>query len=597
MQHIYLKNYPFFKIITYSLCVVLVFLGVNNLKAQSCECTNCGVFVGPLSNTDFEFSAQGASNNDLSDPGQGVCGIEINFIPDHIWSLEMTLTSPGGQTITLIGSQSFQIGVTGPLAWNINFVPCGVPAMPDAGFNDIWDNNQNWLLANPYSGSYYPHVGCLENFDTGPVDGNWVLNVDNSHPLSSVEIIDFTIIFCDDSGLGCFTCEADPGVLNTFESIKECQGDSSLIIDIDPEYQGNEPDASLYGYTYIISRQDTIVAYDTFPDLTAYPFGEYTICGLSYFLEDSLNFPTPNNAITLTSLVDNLASVNPAFCGAVTETCLDVIITRSEEIIITDTICLGDTLFFDTLSLSQTGIYELNYLNELSCDSTIIINLTVQAPVLNEFRDSACAEEPYFFNEMWLEESGTYLDTLLTTAGCDSFVNLTFFRLDSIIVNQEAVICQGDSFLFGNNYYDSTGVYNAILPSVSGCDSSVILNLQVLNPQINVSPVDILDCNNLSILVDASGSLGEALAFQWIDLVNGGAGIVSGENEPVLEVNLPGNYLLTISDTLNGSQCDTSVIVIVTSDFTSKIENNHSIILRCENMHDQHCLQIEMSIS
>ncbi|MFT7602806.1 MAG: hypothetical protein ACI8VT_000369, partial [Saprospiraceae bacterium] len=583
MQHIYLKKVTFFKLCTYPLCALLLFLGTIDLKAQSCECTNCGAFVGPLSNATFDFFAEGAVNNDLSDPGQGICGIVIDFVPDHIWSVEMTLTSPGGQTITLIGSQSFQLGVTGPQPWSISFVPCGDPAMPDPGFTDVWDNNQNWLLSNPYSGSYYPHLGCLEDFNTGTVDGNWTLTVDNSHPLNTVEIIDFTIIFCDAAGLGCFECSADPGVLDTLESVKVCLGDSSLIFDIDPIYQGSQPDSSLYGYTYIIARQDTIVEYDTLPDLINYVAGEYIICGLSYLLEDTLSFPDPNDTVTVTQLRDTLIGANPPFCGAITTDCFRVGIYEADTIFIIDTICLGDTLFFDTLVLDQTGVYQLDYFNQLSCDSTIIIDLTVQAPVVNQFRDTVCVDEPYFFNEMWLQTSGNYFDTLLTTAGCDSFVNLGFLRLDSIMVNEEAIICKGDSFPVGNNYFDSTGIYNTTLTTAMGCDSLVSLNLIVLAPQINIAPVAVLDCNILNVLIDASGSSGEALIFQWFDLVNGGAGIVSGENEPILEVNLPGNYLLILTDTLGGIYCDTSAIIVVSADYAAPLINITGGTIDCSN--------------
>ena len=42
---------------------------------------------------------------------------------------------------------------------------------------DRWSNNQNWGQNNSYGGSYFPNAGCLEDFNTGPVDGTWTLTV------------------------------------------------------------------------------------------------------------------------------------------------------------------------------------------------------------------------------------------------------------------------------------------------------------------------------------------------------------------------------------------------------------------------------------
>jgi len=78
MKHIYLKNLSFFKTCTYTLCTLFFVLGNLNLQAQSCECTNCDAIVPPFSTSTFEFEAAGALNNDLSNLGQGVCGVEID---------------------------------------------------------------------------------------------------------------------------------------------------------------------------------------------------------------------------------------------------------------------------------------------------------------------------------------------------------------------------------------------------------------------------------------------------------------------------------------------------------------------------------------
>ena len=31
-----------------------------------------------------------------------------------------------------------------------------------------------------FTGSYYPFNGCLEDFNTGPVNGNWILSLEDA---------------------------------------------------------------------------------------------------------------------------------------------------------------------------------------------------------------------------------------------------------------------------------------------------------------------------------------------------------------------------------------------------------------------------------
>lgn len=228
--------------------------------AQSCECPDCPGIATANTTTEFEYLIEGAVNNDLSNPDQGVCAVIIEFIPQHIWSLEMVLTSPGGQQVTLIGPNTNQFGFTGPFAWEITFLPCGAIVAPDPGFSPVWDNDQPWALGATYTGSYYPNSGCLEDFDIGAVDGTWTLSVDNNSPINTAEILDFSVVFCDEEGLDCFECEADAGGFQDSTAIIACLGDSSLILDLEPDFNGNDPNPAIYGYTYIISQQDTILA-------------------------------------------------------------------------------------------------------------------------------------------------------------------------------------------------------------------------------------------------------------------------------------------------------------------------------------------------
>ncbi|MBP6686206.1 MAG: gliding motility-associated C-terminal domain-containing protein, partial [Lacibacter sp.] len=72
--------------------------------------------------------------------------------------------------------------------------------------------------------------------------------------------------------------------------------------------------------------------------------------------------------------------------------------------------------------------------------------------------------------------AGTYVDTLLTTLGCDSIRTLNLTVLPKSVLGLTQIICEGDS-VFG---YKQTGIYIDTLVAANGCDSIRTLNLTVL---------------------------------------------------------------------------------------------------------------------
>ncbi|MFM8489060.1 MAG: proprotein convertase P-domain-containing protein, partial [Bacteroidota bacterium] len=146
----------------------------------------------------------------LGQNGQGVCGVNMSFDHEYLGDLSIVLTSPGGQSVTLVGP----IGLFGPTdftTWNIGFVPCGDTPTPDPGFSNQWNNNQPWGTFGNYTGTYYPSSGCLENFNSGPVNGTWTLTVTDGQGNDVGNFLNYEIIFCDPDGILCISCDADAG--------------------------------------------------------------------------------------------------------------------------------------------------------------------------------------------------------------------------------------------------------------------------------------------------------------------------------------------------------------------------------------------------
>ena len=76
--------------------------------------------------------------------------------------------------------------------------------------------------------------------------------------------------------------------------------------------------------------------------------------------------------------------------------------------------------------------------------------------------------------------SGTYRDTIVGGASntCDSIV-VTSLTVSPENIGDTTVLTACDSTVWGGTTYTATGFYNDTLPSASGCDSIVTLNLTI----------------------------------------------------------------------------------------------------------------------
>lgn len=185
-----------------------------SLEEVICGCNNCPNEIPDLFFGEFTFAVVAADNNDLSTSVQGVCGVRVEFDHEYIGDISMELVSPAGQTVQLVGPTGF-FGSTSATTWNVGFVPCAFPASPDPGFSAMWGSNQSWGEDATYTGIYYPAGGCLEDFNTGTVTGDWTLRVFDNQVDDNGTVRGFEVMFCDENGVSCFLCSEPPTTLFT----------------------------------------------------------------------------------------------------------------------------------------------------------------------------------------------------------------------------------------------------------------------------------------------------------------------------------------------------------------------------------------------
>lgn len=142
-----------------------------------------------------------------------------------------------------------------------------------------------------------------------------------------------------------------------------------------------------------------------------------TICGNESY------FAGGENQTHSGTFTDSLKTLNG--CDSVITTYLTV--NESYENIADVEICKGEVFYYHGGYQTLPGTYIDSNLNQFGCDSILITNLSVH-PTYQLTMDTAIVEGESFFAEgEWQTESGIYIDSLLTTKGCDSVItsNLT----------------------------------------------------------------------------------------------------------------------------------------------------------------------------
>jgi len=305
-----------------------------------------------------------------------------------------------GQAVTLIGPQGTAASSIFFGGFNVSFVSDIINTDPDPGMSSVW-NNSDLSGINQYTGAYLPHSGSLQNFNTGTVNGDWLLEITDPIQFDIGELTEFTIIFKDQAGIDC--CEAEAGDMD-LPPLIACPGADTLLLDIMPSFIGSGPNSTLYGYTYLVSLDGILIAESEQPDLRFSPPGIYQIYGLSYELLDTLLLPIPNGTLDISAIQNLIGATDPLLCADLTDNFFEVTILEGDtEVLLQDTICQGDTLVF--------------LINQFSCDSLIITETLLLPNDTLYVQEQTC--DPLFAGQ---------IDTLvLSTPECDSIIITSLF--------------------------------------------------------------------------------------------------------------------------------------------------------------------------
>ncbi len=581
---------------------ILIFqlMFLNSESIGQCAFEGDALIAG-LGTTSIPIYVSGADSNDLA-INNGLKAVTIHFKHQVIGDIIMELVSPSGQSVTLVGPSAMLSPSTSLVTcWNIQFFADSLDAVPDPGYSAIWNSLQTWLGFITYVGKYYPYMGSLEDFDMGPVNGTWTLNITDNVQFGEGHVYCLDLEFCNPGGIDEGSCILVDHTLND-EVIEACEGDISLELDINPEFD-QEYDTLNYDYGYLLFEEDQFVSILPDQNLMSFDAGSYTLCGILYY-EDEL--PELNN-IPLNSTsteVETYISDN-GLCANISEDCADIVILPVPEVVTEQmTICAGDTLVVNGINYTESGQYDITTILE-PCDSMSILDLTVLdlevfITAENELLscsnpttmlDGGMTEIPMDAQVSWssddgnitskvdsvviqIDRPGTYTFEVIA-AGCVFSEDITIGETEDFVyidISTNILTCILDSTFIDLTVSDtidsiswsgpfefsvlnedirvgSGGIYSVTLTTNLGCE--IMRDVEVFDervyPDLNIIG-DTLSCtlSEVSLSTFPMDTLGST--FQWFDN-NGDLSM-----DTFLVVNEPGLYSVEVTTELGCSK-------------------------------------------
>ncbi len=236
---------------------------------------------------------------------------------------------------------------------------------------------------------------------------------------------------------------------------------------------------------------------------------------------------------------------------------LNLVVLPAINTVVTNEICFGETFSVGGTAYNQSGTYVDILTASNGCDSTVRLILTVFPDASAAINRTICTGDFLQVGPDQFTVAGMYTVRLTNANGCDSVVDVNLAVVDILRAQLNETICEGETFTFRGRTLTMTGSYSDTLSSSIGCDSIVTLALTV-TPDYNVSVANVVGtCEgqaNGSFTI--TGAANATLPLMVAGLPSGSVAITSF---PFVVRNLPrGSYDLIISDA-NGCMSMTTV--------------------------------------
>ena len=132
-------------------------------------------------------------------------------------------------------------------------------------------------------------------------------------------------------------------------------------------------------------------------------------------------------------------------CDEAPPTCTTVELISPQPTIIDEVLCNGECVEANGVQFCETGFYE-EIIDLNGCDSLITINILVLEQAETNIDLWICNDQSYSVGTSTYNETGSYLDTVQTSADCDSLVFLELLVIECEIVgdtDEIPALCTG----------------------------------------------------------------------------------------------------------------------------------------------------------
>ena len=219
-------------------------------------------------------------------------------------------------------------------------------------------------------------------------------------------------------------------------------------------------------------NKDTLICLNSSVELLASGAASY-----QWTPATSLNNPAiPNPTASPTS--STTYTVTGTFSDGTTQTkSVMVNVINPKQTNITEQICSGTSYTFNGKTFNSSGVYKDTLLSSIGCDSIVTLNLSVKQAINESFSQKICSGDYFLFGNDKLEKSGTYQKTFQSISGCDSIVSLNLEVIPIKTLTQFKTVYNGEGYIINNHEYKKGGVYIDTLKNNQGCDNIIITNL------------------------------------------------------------------------------------------------------------------------
>ena len=183
--------------------------------------------------------------------------------------------------------------------------------------------------------------------------------------------------------------------------------------------------------------------------------------------------------------------------GCSNTVCETVTMNNTDQVILQEVICQGETYQFGDQTLDTPGSYTETFINQGGCDSTVNLFLmidmvfpSIDAPAgfcpgesatltVLETYESYLWENGNTSNSISVTEAGEYCVTVTTENGCEAIVCEIVEAYEDVEQSFDFEICEGAQVEIGGQFFDETGMYEVVMSTINGCDSTILLDLEV----------------------------------------------------------------------------------------------------------------------